>query len=172
MAAKIAVVLLRLIVAVLFIAAGVLKIVDLHYTGASHSLVELLSLANYHFNGSATSLFFEDVMNFHLVPWDVAMVVAVYLPWLELIVGVALLTPWLRLGALAITGTLTLVFLGARGSAWSRGLDISCGCFGRENNATDFPVVITRDVALLAAVLFLLWWEGRKLRRTAANSTS
>lgn len=150
MAAKITALLLRLIVAAVFLAAGAMKIWDFKH------------------GGSATSLFFEDVMNYHLVPWDAAMVIAVYLPWLEVACGLALLTPWLRLGALSLTAGLTLIFLGALSSAWYRGLDISCGCFGRENNATDFPVVITRDAALLATILFLYWWELRTSRERAA----
>jgi uncharacterized membrane protein YphA (DoxX/SURF4 family) len=143
-AAKIVALVLRLVVAGVFVAAGAMKIWDFKH------------------GGSATSLFFEDVMNYHLTPWDVTMVIAVYLPWLEVVVGVALLTPWLRLGALSITAGLTVVFLGALGSAWWRGLDISCGCFGRGvSNATDFPVVMMRDVVLLGVIGFL-WWRERR----------
>lgn len=144
MAAKITSLILRLLIAAVFIAAGVMKIYDFKH------------------GGSATSLFFQDVLNYHLTSWDVTMVIAVYLPWLEVIVGLALLTPWLRLGALGLSAGMTFMFLAALSSAWYRGLDISCGCFGREDNATDFPVVITRDVLLLAAIGIAWWLETRR----------
>jgi uncharacterized membrane protein YphA (DoxX/SURF4 family) len=146
MAAKVISFILRLLIAGVFIAAGVMKIYDFKH------------------GGSATSLFFQDVLNYHLTSWDVTMVIAVYLPWLEVIVGLALLTP-LRLGALVLTAGMTVMFLGALSSAWHRGLDISCGCFGHESNATDFPVIITRDAALLAAIGIAWWMEARPSRR-------
>jgi uncharacterized membrane protein YphA (DoxX/SURF4 family) len=146
MGAKIISFILRLLIAAVFIVAGAMKIYDFKH------------------GGSATSLFFQDVLNYHLTSWDVTMVIAVYLPWLEVITAVALLTP-LRLGALALTAAMTVVFLAALSSAWYRGLDISCGCFGREDNATDFPVAITRDAALLAAIAIAWWLETRFLSR-------
>src|SRR4051794_756598 len=145
MAAKIIALLLRLLIAAVFIAAGALKIYDFKH------------------GGSATSLFFQDVLNYHLTSWDVTMVIAVYLPWLEVIAGLALIGPWLRLGALALCAGLTVMFLAALSSAWYRGLDISCGCFGHEVNATDFPVIITRDSALLIAICIAWWLETNAL---------
>jgi putative oxidoreductase len=148
MAAKVIALALRLIVAAVFLTAGVLKIWDFKH------------------GGSATSLFYEDIISYDLVSSDFAMMIAVYLPWLEVVTGLALLGPWLRLGALTISALMTVVFLGALGSAWWRGLDITCGCFGKEVNQTDFPVLIARDVALLGAILYLLWRE-----RTHARSS-
>jgi putative oxidoreductase len=145
MAAQVIALALRVVIAAVFIYAGAVKIWD--FRGG----------------GSATQAFFQDVMNYQLTPWDVSMVVAIYLPWLEVIAGAALLGRRWRLGALTVTGAMTLMFLGALGSAWWRGLDISCGCFGREVNQTDFPVVIGRDVVLLAAIGFALWAEWRRL---------
>lgn len=144
MATKIIALVLRLLIAAVFLTAGALKIYDFKH------------------GGSATSLFFQDVLNYHLTSWDVTMVIAVYLPWLEVIAAVALLTP-LRLGALALTAAMSVMFLAALSSAWYRGLDISCGCFGHENNATDFPVIITRDAALLAAIAIAWWLEAKRL---------
>jgi uncharacterized membrane protein YphA (DoxX/SURF4 family) len=151
MAAKIIALILRLLIAGVFLTAGVLKIYDFKH------------------GGSATSLFFQDVLNYHLTSWDVTMVIAVYLPWLEVIVALALLGPWLRLGALALSAGMTVIFLGALGSAWQRGLDISCGCFGHEANATDFPVMITRDAALLAAICIAWWLEIKRVPKRTSH---
>ena len=54
---------------------------------------------------------------------------AVALPWLELLCGLTLLANFWTESALAVMFLLFSVFIIATGSAWARGLDISCGCF-------------------------------------------
>jgi len=101
--------------------------------------------------------FYLDVHHFELTPSDISMILAVFLPWLEIAVGTAVIARRLYLGALALAGGMSLVFLAAIGSAWWRGLDITCGCFGHEYNATDFPRHIALNGAMLAAALWLFW---------------
>jgi putative oxidoreductase len=106
----------------------------------------------------ATQDFFTAVQNFQLTSGDVSKIIAIYLPWVELIAGLALIFRRLAAGALLLLAALTLVFLVALLSAWARGLDISCGCFGKENNGTNFPKHIAEDGALFAG-LALAWWS-------------
>lgn len=148
MAGKITVLLLRLIVAGVFLYAGVMKIWDFRH------------------GQSATPDFTVAIQHFELLPNpDLAVLLAVYLPWLEVTAALTLFVKRLALGAAsAITG-MTLVFLGAILSAWARGLDISCGCFGKEAVATNYPSLVIRDVLLLAAALALVLWEARRERR-------
>lgn len=55
--------------------------------------------------------------------------VAVVLPWVELICGLLLLIRvWTDAAWLCVAG-LMAVFVAATGQAWARGLKISCGCF-------------------------------------------
>ncbi len=105
-----------------------------------------------------------DVSHFQLTPWTVSVLVAVYLPWLEVLAGLALILRRLPLGALLAIIGMTLVFMAALTSAWARGLDISCGCFGKEEAkiATNFPQLMLRDAALLAAAIGLLIAEARR----------
>ena len=105
-----------------------------------------------------------DVSHFQLTPWTVSVLVAVYLPWLEVLAGLALILRRLPLGALLAIIGMTLVFMAALTSAWTRGLDISCGCFGKEEAkiATNFPQLMLRDAALLAAAAVLLVAELRR----------
>lgn len=113
--------------------------------------------------------FFLDVHHFELTPWDVSMAVAMFLPWLEIFVGAGLILRRLYLGALALNGLMTVVFLAAIGSAWWRGLDITCGCFGHaENNQTNFPLHLSLNGAMLAATMLLGWLEARRADRTPA----
>jgi len=106
--------------------------------------------------------FFWDIHHFDLTPWDISMVLAMFLPWLEIFVGLALVVRrWLR-GALLIATGLSLVFLGAIGSAWWRGLDLTCGCFGKEENNTNFPQHLALNGGMLAACLALAWAVSRE----------
>ena len=113
--------------------------------------------------------FAGDITNFKLLPWHATVLLALYLPWLEIICGAALIFKQLYSGALLLLGLLCVVFLGALGSAKARGLDISCGCFGRMlTHSIAASIVI--DLGILAALLFLLWNEiqaGKRLRVTA-----
>jgi len=109
---------------------------------------------------AAPDLFASDVFNYQMLPdWGVN-VVAVGLPWFELVVGVCLaLGVWTRASALLMTGMM-IVFMVALASATMRGLDISCGCFevgaeaGEGHGAT--IKAFLRDVVFLAAALVLV----------------
>lgn len=139
---------LRIAVAGVFLVAGVMKIWDFKH------------------GHSATPDFTIAIQSYHLLPSpDLAVLLAVYLPWLELTAALALFVRRLALGASAALLGMTVVFLGAIGSAWWRGLDIACGCFGREEIATDYPTLLLRDLALLAACAAVFVHEWRRARR-------
>ena len=130
--AKIILLLLRLALGGVFIYAGALKIVD-------------------------AQGFARDIHHYQLTPWIVSMLAAVYLPWLEFLAGFALILRRLPLGTTLALVFMNAVFLVALSTAWARGLDISCGCFGKEehNIQTQFPQLFLRDAALLAAAIIL-----------------
>jgi len=153
MAGKVILLALRAALAWIFLKAGMLKIWDFAHWR------------------SATPDFTLAIQHYQIVPWpDLTMLLAVYLPWLEVITALALFTRRLRLGAITLFSGLTIVFLGALGSAWHRGLDISCGCFGKDEVSTDFPAMLTRDLCILASLTVLLAVEWRRLRRASASS--
>ena len=147
MAGKVILLALRAALAWIFFKAGVLKIWDFAHWR------------------SATPDFTLAIQRFHIVPWpDLTMLLAVYLPWLEVITAIGLFIRRVCFGAVALLSLLTVIFLGALGSAWHRGLDIACGCFGKEDASTNFPEAIARDLCILAglAVLFVIEWRGKK----------
>jgi uncharacterized membrane protein YphA (DoxX/SURF4 family) len=57
-------------------------------------------------------------------------VAAYLLPWAEVVAGMCFMLGILRRGAWLAMLALVLAFTIAVGSAWWRGLDISCGCTG------------------------------------------
>jgi putative oxidoreductase len=97
-----------------------------------------------------------DVFNYRLLPWPGAVAVALYLPWLEIIVGIALMSRArvVGRGALLLCTAMTVVFLVALVTAGVRGLDIRCGCFGGGGGSLGEALV--RDVALLGGCV-VLW---------------
>ena len=80
---------------------------------------------------------------------------ALFLPWLEIVAGVALLLPaWRRAGA-AITLGLSLIFAAAVSSALIRGLDITCGCFGTGSSKAGWKT-LTLDAFLIFSSVFIV----------------
>ena len=106
--------------------------------------------------------FAEDIQKYHILSWPLGMGMAFYLPWLEIICGLALLTPWLRRGAAAILTLLTLVFIAVTIAAKVRGINLDCGCFGSAAKNLPFAWHLVIDFALLGALLLLV----RRRRRS------
>jgi uncharacterized membrane protein YphA (DoxX/SURF4 family) len=80
--------------------------------------------------GSGLDKFVVDIENYQLVNDQMAVVVAYFIPWLEIIAGLCFMLGVLRKGTwLAMLG-MVLAFTFSVGSAWARGLNISCGCTG------------------------------------------
>ena len=75
--------------------------------------------------------FFSDLLGFKIpLPELFLRVVAVWLPWLEAIAGLALIADvWAETVRPLVAG-LCLVFVLMLGQAVVRGLDLNCGCFG------------------------------------------
>jgi len=83
--------------------------------------------------------------------------IAVILPWFELIVGIGLLVPMIRRSSAICISILLVTFISLHASAWQRGLDISCGCFGTEAElTTNYGLLILRNLALLSIAIWVL----------------
>jgi len=107
------------------------------------------------------------VRAYRLLPEPVVAPVAFGLPVLEIAVGVALLVGvFVRTAAIA-SAVLLVVFLVGVGSAWARGLQIDCGCFGNGGQVaaadTAYPAEVLRDSALLLVALALAWRPASRL---------
>jgi len=97
------------------------------------------------------------------VPWPVSVVLAFYLPWLEIFCGFALVVRLLYRGALSISTALILTFTFATVAAKVRGLDITCGCFGHASQHWSFPAHLATNLGILAALL-ALWVSNRSAK--------
>ena len=109
------------------------------------------------------------VYNYRLVPGALVNLMALAMPWLEVLLGLALILGiWTRTSA-GLVGALLLVFILAISVNLARGNAIDCGCFDLlEANKTvderlfDMRLVILRDVGMLLMVAQILWAPGRQ----------
>jgi putative oxidoreductase len=121
---------LDLIVGGVFVYAGVLKILD-------------------------PVQFANDIDNYKTLPWFVSVRLALYLPWLEILCGLAVIFRFFYRGGLSILTALIAVFIGATVVAKMRGLDITCGCFGHASKNWNFSTHLILDLLILLAALAL-----------------
>ncbi len=105
--------------------------------------------------------------NYHFLPRMLVNLWAVGLPWVEVVVGVILLTgpnfaqPFDRLteAAAFLSALMYLSFVIALGSALVRGLDINCGCFAPQGTDVINWTYLVRDSALLIASLVVFFFH-------------
>ena len=123
-------------------------------------------------------LFLIDIRSFQMLGDPYAAYLALCLPWLEIVCGLCVILRKLYLGALTILTGLLAIFLVAIFSAKQRGLDITCGCFGKSENETDYAEIISRDIILLVfsfALIGASLWLGSmasKSRNQEVQKTS
>lgn len=103
--------------------------------------------------------FAHAVYNYRILPGALVNLVALTLPWLELLSGLALVLGLVPRGASIVIGGLLLVFLGGISLNLARKNPIDCGCFdpkaagkSREERLSDMRFVLVRDVGMLLLV--------------------
>lgn len=122
------VIVLRLAVAAVFVAAAIPKLAD-------------------------PSSFAEDVANYRMLPDLLVGPVAVALPIVELLIGAALITGVHAAGAAMLAGALLLVFAVGMSQAMARGIDLDCGCFGAASEMQVSGLTIARNLLLTVACI-------------------
>jgi uncharacterized membrane protein YphA (DoxX/SURF4 family) len=124
--------LVRVALAAIFIYAGSLKLMD-------------------------PKAFARTISHYGLVPDPLLPVVAIGLPAIEVLAGIALMLD-LRPGLYTVSGLL-LFFVTVLGYGVLNNLNIDCGCFGPEELAerNGLAHALYRDLTLVGAVAFLHW---------------
>ena len=114
--------------------------------------------------------FARSIWFYHMVPGTYINLMAIVLPWIELLCGLALIFGVLYRGAVLWANLLTVVFLFALGSAIMRGLSIDCGCFKAGAEATDGAWdSFYFDIGLLILTLQLLFSRSKGWRLAPAK---
>lgn len=115
-------------------------------------------------------LFLNSVRSFQILDDPYSAWLAMGLPWLEILAGGALLTGVLADGGLTVIAGMLAVFIWAIVYSWQRGLDIECGCFGKEAQDTNYTDLILRDAGLLAVAAGLLVYRALQRRKVSAKA--
>jgi hypothetical protein len=95
------------------------------------------------------------IYNYQLLPDRLVNLLAVMLPWLEVFVAACLICGIYVRGAALLSSLLFLAFSSALTISLIRGLDISCGCFGKSSDNITW-LYLVRDWTLLTMSFFVL----------------
>ena len=107
--------------------------------------------------------FLHDVYNYEIVGPKLGLLVAMTLPWLELLTGICLLGGIFVGGALLVSGGMAAMFTFVISWALYQGLNISCGCFGSGTEQITYVTLIRAISILLASLIayVAVVWSGR-----------
>ena len=103
----------------------------------------------------------EIIMNYQILPFDMVNISAIWLPYLELLVGVFVITRvWLRACSLLLIG-LSFLYISAILSALTRHIPLVCGCFSVSSQSFKTWGSLWQEFLLLLGCI-LLWATTRK----------
>jgi len=118
------------------------------------------------------------VYNYRIVPGALINLMALTMPWLELLCGLALILGIWKDAARTLIALLLLVFIVAISINLMRNNAIDCGCFDvtaagktHEERIADMHFVVIRDLGMLL-MCAQLWWARKRellLLRTGAE---
>jgi uncharacterized membrane protein YphA (DoxX/SURF4 family) len=105
---------------------------------------------------------------YQLVPDQFLLPVATYLPWLEIVLGILLLTSLKTRWVAGFAAGLLAFFIVILTITYLRGIEANCGCFGIGERIS--PLTIARDSLFLVPAVFLML--APVSRRQPATATS
>ncbi len=102
------------------------------------------------------------IRNYHILPYWAVNIMAIWLPWIEFIVGIFLILGIYEKGSALVMNVVLIIFIIALSSALARGIDIACGCFS--TSAKSGKVGLTRIIEdilmLLGGIIIMLKGGG------------
>ncbi len=115
------------------------------------------------------------VRAYRLLPEAVVPAIGYGLPFFEVALGALLLLGIAVRLAAVLSAVVLLAFVTGITSAWARGLQIDCGCFGGGGTVaaghTHYAEEIARDVGLIIVALALARWPASRLSLFAADQS-
>ncbi len=129
------VIMFRLVLGFVFLASGLAKIAD-------------------------PVAFLFTLRQFRLLPGMAESFLAVYLPWLEFVLGLCIILGLLIRASALLLAALNAVFIVALGSVIARGIEVDCGCFGLLADMLHIPDMvdwksIVRNIVFIGMCLYL-----------------
>lgn len=100
--------------------------------------------------------FADGINNYRILPYFLVNLLAIGLPYVELLFGIFLFLGKRVKAASFGTTLLMIVFIIAVLSAWIRGIDITCGCFGSGGEIISYKEIVRDIVFLLMSLITFL----------------
>ena len=99
--------------------------------------------------------FARSISNYHIVPFGIENIVALILPWLELLIGMGLILGIMVDGSVQISAILLIMFILMIGQAMLRGFNIECGCGLKEGEMIGLNKILENIVFLGGAYIVM-----------------
>lgn len=108
--------------------------------------------------------FAKAISNYQMVPFGLENLMAVFMPWLELIAGICLISGIMVDGANLLVAAMLIMFIVAISQALGRGIDITCGCFKVTEVGRSLGLsTLVEDFVFLGLSLLIMNRTDRKL---------
>ena len=101
-------------------------------------------------------VFSDSIDNYHITPAIINNLVAIILPWIELILGISLILGIYLDGAIVLTILLLIWFIFILSQALFRGIDLECGCFDLADKKNDLDLRIKMIYRIVQDFVFLV----------------
>jgi uncharacterized membrane protein YphA (DoxX/SURF4 family) len=97
------------------------------------------------------------IWNYRILPPGPVNLMAIYMPWMELLIGAGLVTGFKRRAAALWATLLLLAFTFGLAVNAVRGVNVACGCFSTSATETHNAwLLVLRDLPMLLAALWML----------------
>ncbi len=106
------------------------------------------------------------ISGYKMVPDNLIFPLARSLPWVEIVLGLAILIGWKIRHFSTAAAALLLFFIAILSITIARGIEANCGCFGLDERIS--PLTVFRDSLFLIPALYLVfepWLAGKLLPR-------
>ena len=105
--------------------------------------------------------FAVSIQNYQIIPVALTNLIAIILPWIEIFSGCLLIFGVYSRASAVILSILTGIFIIAMFSAYLRGLNIDCGCYGPGATIDIYKILL--DVLLLLFSIHLVIYPSRMI---------
>ncbi len=108
--------------------------------------------------------FAKAIGNYHVLPFGLENLLALVLPWVELLTGLCLIIGVMVDGATVLIILMNIIFIFAISQALARGISIECGCFSVSSEGGDniWLQTILRDIGYLLLAYVVYYRQERK----------
>ena len=104
--------------------------------------------------------FAKNISNYHVLPFGLENIIAIFLPWLEFFIGTGMILGIMVDGSIIISSFLLLLFNILIAQAIMRGFNIECGCGLKEGQMIGVGKILENFILL--GVAYVLYHRNDK----------